>query len=98
MSDILRIGNASGYWGDDLGVLRRQIEGGPLDVVTMDFLAAILSLPFFIWVGYAFSQNLEKIQEVVGQFRTVSLSVIGLVIAFAVFRWWRGRKTTEKTE
>lgn len=41
MSDILRIGNASGYWGDDLGVLRRQIEGGPIDVVTMDFLAEI---------------------------------------------------------
>ena len=39
--DVLRIGNASGYWGDDLTVLRRQIEGGPLDVVTMDFLAEI---------------------------------------------------------
>lgn len=67
----------------------------PVTFITMDFLAAILSLPFFIWVGYAFSQNLEKIQEVVGQFRTVSLSVIGLVIAFALFRWWRGRKNTE---
>lgn len=41
MSSVLRIGNASGYWGDDLGVLKRQIEGGPLDVVTMDFLAEI---------------------------------------------------------
>lgn len=39
--DVLRIGNASGYWGDDLTVLRRQIEGGPLDVVTLDFLAEI---------------------------------------------------------
>jgi hypothetical protein len=38
---ILRIGNASGYWGDDLTVLRRQIEGGPIDVVTLDFLAEI---------------------------------------------------------
>ena len=42
MSDgVLRIGNASGYWGDDLTVLKRQIEGGPLDFVTMDFLAEI---------------------------------------------------------
>ena len=38
---VLRIGNASGYWGDDLTVLRRQIEGGPLDFVTLDFLAEI---------------------------------------------------------
>jgi hypothetical protein len=41
MSDTLRIGNASGYWGDDLTALRRQLEGGPLDVITMDFLAEI---------------------------------------------------------
>ena len=38
---VLRIGNASGYWGDDLTVLRRQIEGGPLDFVSLDFLAEI---------------------------------------------------------
>ena len=37
----LRIGNASGYWGDDLTVLRRQIESGPIDVITLDFLAEI---------------------------------------------------------
>ena len=41
MTDALRIGNASGYWGDDLGVLKRQVEGGPVDVITMDFLAEI---------------------------------------------------------
>jgi hypothetical protein len=39
--DVLRIGNASGYWGDDLSALRRQIDGGPIDVVTLDFLAEI---------------------------------------------------------
>ncbi len=41
MENVLRIANASGYWGDDLTALRRQIEGGPIDVVTMDFLAEI---------------------------------------------------------
>ncbi|MGI9621192.1 MAG: acyclic terpene utilization AtuA family protein [Acidimicrobiales bacterium] len=41
MVDMLRIGNASGYWGDDLDALARQIDGGPIDVVTMDFLAEI---------------------------------------------------------
>lgn len=41
MTDVLRIANASGYWGDDLTVLRRQIEDGPIDYVTMDFLAEI---------------------------------------------------------
>ncbi|HPI32308.1 MAG TPA: DUF1446 domain-containing protein, partial [candidate division Zixibacteria bacterium] len=37
----IRIGNAGGYWGDDLGALRRQLTGGPLDYITMDFLAEI---------------------------------------------------------
>lgn len=41
MTTTLRIANASGYWGDDLTVLRRQIELGPVDYVTMDFLAEI---------------------------------------------------------
>ena len=41
MKKIVRIGNAGGYWGDDLGALKRQLEGGPLDYITMDFLAEI---------------------------------------------------------
>jgi acyclic terpene utilization AtuA family protein len=41
MSRVIRIGNAGGYWGDDLSALRRQLEGGDLDYITMDFLAEI---------------------------------------------------------
>ena len=37
----LRIGNASGYWGDDLGAFRRQLSGGRLDYLTLDFLAEV---------------------------------------------------------
>jgi hypothetical protein len=41
MRRTIRIGNAGGYWGDDPGALKRQIEGGPLDYVTIDYLAEI---------------------------------------------------------
>ena len=37
----IRIGNAGGYWGDDPSALERQVEGGHLDYITMDFLAEI---------------------------------------------------------
>jgi hypothetical protein len=37
----LRIGNASGYWGDDPLALHRQVHGGRLDYITMDFLAEV---------------------------------------------------------
>lgn len=41
MKSMIRIANASGYWGDDPEALFRQVTGGPVDYVTMDFLAEI---------------------------------------------------------
>ncbi len=38
---VIRIGNAGGYWGDDPRALERQVLGGKLDYITMDFLAEI---------------------------------------------------------
>ena len=37
----LKIGNAGGYWGDDPFALKRQVEKGHLDYITIDFLAEI---------------------------------------------------------
>ncbi|MFK7874001.1 MAG: acyclic terpene utilization AtuA family protein [Oligoflexales bacterium] len=39
--ETLRIGNAGGFWGDDPDALRRQVEQGQLDYITMDFLAEV---------------------------------------------------------
>lgn len=41
MGRTLRIANASGYWGDDPEALAHQVHGGPVDYVTLDFLAEI---------------------------------------------------------
>jgi hypothetical protein len=41
MKSVVRIANASGYWGDDPDALLRQVTGGRVDYVTMDFLAEI---------------------------------------------------------
>lgn len=41
MKDKIRIANAGGFWGDDLGVLRRQLEGGEVDYISSDFLAEV---------------------------------------------------------
>ncbi|SME97248.1 acyclic terpene utilization AtuA family protein [Pseudobacteriovorax antillogorgiicola] len=40
-SKTISIGNAGGYWGDDPTALERQVNGGKLDYITMDFLAEI---------------------------------------------------------
>jgi hypothetical protein len=40
----LRIGNCSGFYGDRLAAAREMLEGGPLDVLTGDYLAELTML------------------------------------------------------
>jgi Acyclic terpene utilisation family protein AtuA len=44
MSGVLRIGNCSGFYGDRLTAMREMLEGGPLDVLTGDYLAELTML------------------------------------------------------
>ena len=39
--DVVRIGNCSGFYGDRLGAALDLVEGGPLDVLTGDYLAEL---------------------------------------------------------
>ncbi|MER6997559.1 acyclic terpene utilization AtuA family protein [Streptomyces sp. NPDC000410] len=41
---MLRIGNASGFYGDRFDALREMLTGGPLDVLTGDYLAELTML------------------------------------------------------
>ncbi|MFD3519389.1 acyclic terpene utilization AtuA family protein [Streptomyces sp. NPDC058653] len=41
---VLRIANASGFYGDRFDALREMLTGGPLDVVTGDYLAELTML------------------------------------------------------
>ena len=40
----LVIGNCSGFYGDRLSAMREMVEGGPLDVLTGDYLAELTML------------------------------------------------------
>jgi len=40
----VRIGNASGFYGDRFGAMREMLEGGDLDVLTGDYLAELTML------------------------------------------------------
>jgi acyclic terpene utilization AtuA family protein len=41
MKNSIVIANASGFWGDEADALRRQVTGGHIDYLTMDYLAEI---------------------------------------------------------
>ena len=38
---VVRIAAAQGFWGDSLDAPRRQVEGGPVDYVMLDYLAEV---------------------------------------------------------
>ncbi len=44
MADVLRVGNCSGFYGDRLTAMREMLDGGPLDVLTGDYLAELTML------------------------------------------------------
>ncbi|MDO3703661.1 acyclic terpene utilization AtuA family protein [Micromonospora sp. C28SCA-DRY-2] len=44
MSEVLRVGNASGFYGDRFSAWREMLDGGDLDVLTGDYLAELTML------------------------------------------------------
>ncbi|MFI5397787.1 MAG: acyclic terpene utilization AtuA family protein [Candidatus Binatia bacterium] len=46
-NDILRIANCSGFYGDRLSAAQEMVEGGPIDVLTGDYLAELTMMILF---------------------------------------------------
>ena len=67
----IRIANCSGFYGDRLAAAREMVEGGPIDVLTGDYLAELTML--ILWkarqkdsdTGYA-RTFLTQLEEVLG--------------------------------
>jgi hypothetical protein len=49
VSEPLRIANCSGFYGDRLSAAREMVDGGPIDVLTGDWLAELTML--ILWKG-----------------------------------------------
>jgi hypothetical protein len=45
--NVLRIANCSGFYGDRLSAAREMVEGGPIDVLTGDYLAELTMMILF---------------------------------------------------
>ncbi|TNC29757.1 acyclic terpene utilization AtuA family protein [Amycolatopsis alkalitolerans] len=71
MVRAVRIGNCSGFYGDRLQAAREMVEGGPIDVLTGDYLAELTML--ILWkakqkdpaAGYA-KTFLTQVEHVLG--------------------------------
>lgn len=68
---VLRIANCSGFYGDRLSAAREMVDGGPVDVLTGDYLAELTLL--ILWkmkqkdseLGYA-RTFLTQMEDVLG--------------------------------
>lgn len=54
MTDVIKIANCSGFYGDKLSAAKEMVEGGPIDVLTGDYLA---ELTMAILYGQKMSRN-----------------------------------------
>jgi len=71
VTDALRIANCSGFYGDRFSAAREMLEGGPIDVLTGEYLAELTML--ILWksrlkdpeAGYA-TTFLRQMEEVAG--------------------------------
>lgn len=81
MADPIRIANCSGFYGDRLSAAREMVEGGPIDVLTGDWLAELTMLILAknrmkdISTGYA-KTFVKQMEEVMGQCAVKGIKVV----------------------
>jgi len=63
----------------------------PRTYVTQDGLAAAISVPFWVILGWAFGEEIEGALRTARQVQAVLLVVVVLVVVWQAWRWWRGR-------
>ena len=51
--DMIKIANCSGFYGDKLSAAKEMVEGGPIDVLTGDYLAELT-------MAILYSQKLQR--------------------------------------
>ena len=65
----VRIGNASGFYGDRAAASREMVEGGPIDVLTGDYLAELTML--ILWKGQQKDPSAGYARSVLGHVEQV---------------------------
>ena len=61
--EVIKIANCSGYYGDKLSAAKELVDGGPIDVLTGDYLA---ELTMAILYGQKFKE--AKIKDMLVHF------------------------------
>ena len=71
MSEVIKIANCSGFYGDNLSIAKKMFEGGPIDVLTGDYLAE-LTMTILYNQKIKRGENLGYVGTFLKQFRDVA--------------------------
>ncbi len=55
--EVIKIANCSGYYGDKLSAAKDMVDGGPIDVLTGDYLAELT-------MAILFNQRMQRGEEI----------------------------------
>ena len=73
MTEVIKIANCSGFYGDKLSAAREMVEGGPIDVLTGDYLAELT-------MAILYSQKMSRNTGYVGTFLKQMKDVLALCL------------------
>ena len=71
MSEVIKIANCSGFYGDNLSIAKKMVEGGPIDVLTGDYLAE-LTMTILYNQKMKRGENLGYVGTFIKQFKEVA--------------------------
>ena len=71
MSEVIKIANCSGFYGDNLSIAKKMVEGGPIDILTGDYLAE-LTMTILYNQKIKRGENLGYVGTFLKQFRDVA--------------------------
>jgi hypothetical protein len=71
MTEVIKIANCSGFYGDNLSIAKKMVEGGPIDVLTGDYLAE-LTMTILYNQKLKRGENLGYVGTFLKQFRDIA--------------------------
>ena len=87
-NDCIKIANCSGYYGDKLSAAKDMVDGGPIDVLTGDYLAELTMAILFNQKlqrgedkGYV-GTFLKQIKEIVASCKEKNIKIVSFPIVF----------------
>lgn len=66
----------------------------PISFVVVDTFAALISVPVWVWLGFVFADNFDRLTAAARQFRMGLLGTAAVVVLLVLFRYARKRRAS----